>query len=244
MDALADMPAPSSATPDRPHVFVILVNWNRWQDTVECLDSVYRIPYAPLSVVVADNASTDGSIDRIREWAEGRLAFSVPPGSPLRQIPLPPCAIPRACRTVKAGDPDGGVSLTGSRDALVVIDMGRNQGYAAANNAAIRLARSASPRAHLWLVNNDTVVRPDALTPLLVRISEDPRIGLCGSTLLFYDRPETVQARAGAHYRSALGTARQVGLGTHRNAPFAHAAVESRLSYIAGASLFVTPDFV
>ena len=43
-------------------VFIIILNWNGKQDTLECLESVYKIDYPNFDVVVVDNGSTDGSV--------------------------------------------------------------------------------------------------------------------------------------------------------------------------------------
>ena len=55
---------------EAPRLGVVLVNWNGWSDTSECLESVLRSTI-PLNVVVVDNASSNGSSDRIVEWAGG-----------------------------------------------------------------------------------------------------------------------------------------------------------------------------
>jgi GT2 family glycosyltransferase len=50
-----------------PHVFVVLLNWNGWRDTVECLRSLGELNYSNYLIVVVDNGSTDDSVVRIRE---------------------------------------------------------------------------------------------------------------------------------------------------------------------------------
>ncbi len=50
-------------------VFVVVLNWNRADDTLECLRSIsdLHLPNTSLTVVVVDNASTDDSVERIKK---------------------------------------------------------------------------------------------------------------------------------------------------------------------------------
>ena len=50
-----------------PLVYAIVVNWNRCEDTLECLASLEKSSYGNLRVLVVDNGSTDGSCKRIDE---------------------------------------------------------------------------------------------------------------------------------------------------------------------------------
>ncbi|MDP1858863.1 MAG: glycosyltransferase family 2 protein [Gemmatimonadaceae bacterium] len=58
-----------------PKVYVVILNYRTWTDTVECLESLCHTSHRPFEVIVADNASGDGSLDRIREAVDGRLNF-------------------------------------------------------------------------------------------------------------------------------------------------------------------------
>jgi GT2 family glycosyltransferase len=46
---------------------VIVLNWNGWQDTVKCIESLKSLTYPNYEIVVLDNASTNDSVARIRE---------------------------------------------------------------------------------------------------------------------------------------------------------------------------------
>jgi len=49
-----------------PKVFIILVNWNGWEDTVECLHSLPKLDYPNYSTIVVDNGSSDASAEEIK----------------------------------------------------------------------------------------------------------------------------------------------------------------------------------
>ena len=50
-----------------PLISVVIPNWNGAQHLPTCLDALRKQLYSPGEVIVADNASTDGSQDLIRE---------------------------------------------------------------------------------------------------------------------------------------------------------------------------------
>jgi GT2 family glycosyltransferase len=49
-----------------PQVACIILNWNGWQDTIECLDALEECTYPHLTVILVDNGSTDDSVAKIR----------------------------------------------------------------------------------------------------------------------------------------------------------------------------------
>jgi len=61
-----------------PKVAIIILNWNGWKDTIECLESVFRNTYPNYQVIVVDNGSTNGSMEKIKDWAEGKQEFIIP----------------------------------------------------------------------------------------------------------------------------------------------------------------------
>jgi GT2 family glycosyltransferase len=95
----------------------------------------------------------------------------------------------------------------------------------------------------VWLLNNDTVVAGDAMAALVARSRADPRVGICGSTVLYYHAPATVQALGGAALDRWFGVTRHLGDG-ERFAPSASREVESSMDYVLGASMLVTRTFV
>jgi len=52
--------------PHAPKVFIVILNWNGLEDTLECLASVAQLDYPFRQTLVVDNGSTDGSPERLR----------------------------------------------------------------------------------------------------------------------------------------------------------------------------------
>jgi GT2 family glycosyltransferase len=82
------------------------------------------------------------------------------------------------------------------QEALTVIRTGENLGFAGGMNVGIRYAceRGAD---FVWLLNNDTVVAPDALTRLVDGIRDLDRVGIAGPVELDYSHPERVVGSIG-----------------------------------------------
>ena len=47
-----------------PRVSIIILNWNGWEDTIECLESLYQINYDNYNVILVDNDSKDESLKK------------------------------------------------------------------------------------------------------------------------------------------------------------------------------------
>ena len=82
---------------------------------------------------------------------------------------------------------DGGAAAAERIPGVRVIRMGRNAGFAAANNAGIRQSRGDL----LLLLNSDTLVPPGALDRLLERLSATGAAAVAGPRLVDAEgRPE------------------------------------------------------
>ncbi len=119
---------------------VIVLNWNGWQDTLDCLSSLEKLDYPNYKMVVVDNGSTDGSEENIR------TAY-----------------------------PD-----------IEILQSGGNLGFAGGNNIGIKYALEQGTD-YVWLLNNDTVVDPAALTALVEEALFGSFIGMVGSKVYYYE---------------------------------------------------------
>lgn len=217
---------------------VVLVNYRRAADTIECLESLLRSS-VPLQVVVVDNASGDGSIETIMAWAAG--THPAQPASPaMARLSSPPLRKPLACDLIRADD----AGSLPPASVLTVIDAGANRGFAGGNNLGLmHLLRDEKINA-FWLLNNDTVVAPDAAAALLARMAATPRVGMCGTRTMFYWQPDVIQALNGSRFNLLTGTSRSIGAGRPGHFPYNPATIADETDFVLGASLAVSRAFL
>lgn len=222
---------------------VLVVNWNGWADTIECLESLFRYIDDDVRVIVCDNGSTDNSLEKLKAWAEGRLELYLPPTSLLRKLSWPPVPKPISfCLHDQVEAEQGGDAEESAR--LVLIRNRDNLGFAGGNNVGLRYLMARGDFDFVWLLNNDTVAADGALEALYLRMQDRPEIGMCGSTLLHYEQPERVQARGGGWYCHWLGLPWHVGQLGRSTDPVNEAKVEGRINYVVGASMMVSRTFL
>jgi len=224
---------------EQPKVYIIVLNWNGWKDTIECLESLQRLKYNNYSILVVDNASIDGSMGQIRDWADGSTNLE------LRSI-ISETGDKRVnyIEYDRISAEAGGIDefevelqdLPANRK-MIFIQTGSNLGFAGGNNVGIRYALAKGDLDYLWILNNDTVVDEYALAELVIRTGSDDQIGICGSMLRYYYRPNEIQVLGGAVYCKLLGTSRNIVNGTNTE-------VEKKLSYISGASMMISKGFI
>lgn len=213
-------------------VHIVLVNWNGWRDTVECLESLLRVRGGDFCITVCDNGSTDGSIDKIEAYLAGAL-----------ELPTPSSAVWSRLAGARQGQPGwvrvGADGLGAGGSALItIVDGGENRGFAGGNNIGVRRALADPECEFVWLLNNDTVVTAGALDALLQAMATRAELTICGSTLLFYHQPEIVQG-VGGWYNLAIARGGHLGHLAAAGALPARDAVEEQLAYVMGASMFV-----
>ena len=55
--------------------YIIILNYNGWKDTIECLNSLSCIQ-EDCKIVLIDNKSTDDSIDKLEKWIQNQKELS------------------------------------------------------------------------------------------------------------------------------------------------------------------------
>lgn len=223
--------------PAAARIGIILVNWRRADDCIECLESVLRST-VPVRIAVVDNGSGDGSLDRIAGWAAGALA-ATPASAAMAGHSQPPVAKPVPVQRLTALD----AAAAPPAGRLSLIDAGRNGGFAAGNNLGLAHLRRDPQIDTFWLLNNDTVVDPEAAAALIDAMDSSDA-GMCGTVVRFYWRPDRLQALNGHRFNKWTGTSRGIGASQPADQPFDAARVAAETDFILGASLAVSRAFL
>lgn len=174
-----------------PKISIIILNWNRWQDTIECVESVLRIPYPNYEIVIVDNGSTDES------------------------VPI----------------------LSNKFPNLKLIKLKQNIFYAGGNNVGIRYALDSGAR-YIMLLNNDTVVHPDFLNPLVEAMEDDSLLCAVGGTIYYYDEEKKIQ-NIGGSFDYISGKVHWYGEGCVDVGQFSE---KREVNFICGAAIMLRSD--
>lgn len=223
-------------------VYIVLLNWRGWRDTIACLESLFASKGPRFRVVVCDNDSGDGSLDRIIEWACGDI-LAQPPGHPrLSRLMNATSFRPRWQRIDRSA---AEVGFFNDDADLLLVDNGANLGFAAGNNVGLRLAMARDDMDCVWLLNNDTLVEPDCLLQMRERLAIEGDRAVCGSVIHFFDRPEVIQAIGGNRFNRFTGIAGcSEGRFLHESDAPCTQRVASRLSYLSGCSMLMPRAFL
>lgn len=193
----------------QPIVYILILNWNGWQDTILCLESILNLNYLSYRIVVIDNGSTDESISKLNDWSSGKLESNM---YNLKNKPVQ-CLI--YDRTIaEAGgivEQELKINTLPSNQYFILIKSGTNLGYAGGNNIGIRYALKREVN-YIWILNNDTIVEPDALQFLVDAMYSSENIGMVGSLILYANNPKIIWF-AGGSINPWWGCSKHKGMG-------------------------------
>lgn len=227
--------------PGDPRVIILLLNWNGWRDTIECLESLYAIDYPYYDVAVIDNGSSDASVDKIKKWAKGTSpADNVPPNAPAANKIK---EILEYNREEAERGGDGGkkshLVRTPSTSMLIIIKNEGNLGFAEGNNVGIKYALNTGYD-YILLLNNDTVVGARFLTELIGFAEHTPKAGIFGPKVYYHSQTDRIWF-AGGEISWWRGKTRHL----HAHEIDCGQADDAReVDYIVGCSLLIKREVI
>lgn len=217
-------------------VFIVLLNYNGSLDTIECLESLLKLNYENHQIIIVDNSETLVPFENLTSWAQGD--FTVKDTNfenlvfPLVQKPVD------FCKTTEDEFLEKKLN-----HKIVFVKANQNNGFAAGNNIALRYGlKFGTQDSFIWLLNNDTVVDKEALNAQVSYLSKtiNKEIGILGSKLVYYHKPEKIQA-VGGNFNKRFYIPSHICEGesivSQRNNCI-------KIDYVIGASMLVSLKFI
>jgi GT2 family glycosyltransferase len=59
----------------QPLVYIIILNYNGWENTLECIESIKNIDYVSYKIIIVDNCSTDNSMEELNKKLDSNIAL-------------------------------------------------------------------------------------------------------------------------------------------------------------------------
>ena len=152
-----------------PHVSIIILNWNGWRDTIECLESIYQLNYPNYHVIVVDNNSKDNSIKKIKDYCSGNLEIQSQyikykkMNKPIKIVEYSN----QDNENINNSASEYSNSNSNSSLRLYLILNDKNYYFVKGNNIGITFSIKNLKTDCILLLNNDTVVESDLLLELV-----------------------------------------------------------------------------
>lgn len=206
--------------------YIVLLNYNSWQDTIECIESLLKQKYEGIyHIIVVDNASTNDSREQLLHWATTV--------TPVYNIDYSHLLYQEGQFIHVNVKPHATISFIWSQF---------NGGFAYGNNIGIRYSNLNSSDHFLWLLNNDTIVMEDTLQELVnfyITQNKSKKTGLVGCLQRYYHNPEIVQTMYGK-YNTWLGLPKEHGAG--QPVTVVNQILDKEIDYLSGACLLTHTD--
>jgi hypothetical protein len=176
-------------------VYIIILNYKGWKDTIECLESALKIDYENFQIIVVDNNSPDNSLEKLISWAKGDLSLDFLDKVRLKKFIFPLEKKPLSFIFYKQNEAIHGNlkdKESANKKSIIFIQAEQNLGFASGNNIGIKYAFKKNDFDYLWLLNNDTVLPPKTLKNWLLFLSKDKTIQLSGCVNYHYWSPNNI----------------------------------------------------
>lgn len=148
-------------------IAIILLNWNGWEDTVECVKSILEVNDVEYSIIIVDNGSTNDSVSKISGFlhSKGVCLYTIQEGE---SITFP----------IKKRD-------------VIMYQLNTNYGFAKGNNLGIKLLTNQNID-YFWILNNDTIIEKNSIKILKSFMDSNSDYKACTPQIRYYSHRNTI----------------------------------------------------
>ncbi len=243
----------------QPKLYIVLVNFNGHNNTVETLESLAKQSYKEFQIVVVDN-NTPSSLQIIKEWANGTRTIEFNPPAEIRMYSSPDCNKPALWKSYDVAEAEKGGNILSEKELelkiagnnaapfkypLIFVQAKSDIGFAGGNNVGSRYALQKGDADFVWLLNNDTTLEYDALRHLVAKAAAcqaaGEKVGMIGSKLRWYRWPDKINA-IGGMFNKWTTWSYHLGVREVDNGQYDRDDV--KFDYVYGASIFIRKEFL
>jgi GT2 family glycosyltransferase len=192
-------------------VFIVILNYKKWEDTAHCIDSVLDSDHPNFTIFVIDNFSGNDSLEKIIENGRQKRPDQYSKPNFFSKI-----------HSSQINDAFDCANLP----KILFIQNHENKGFASGNNVALKRIRHEN--AYVWLLNPDMVIEPGTIAALLDTAKKNDYKTIVGATVKYYEDKEKVHFYGGATINFNTAT---ITFADSKSAL-------SSLDYISGGCLF------
>lgn len=160
----------------KTRITIIILNYNNYNDTIECFESIDNSNADSYDIIIVDNKSTDNSYTKLFEYFKNKK---------------------NSFYEVNSLNPKEKIFETHNFNRkIILLETDYNGGYAYGNNQGIK--RSNSMKSDFVLIlNNDTIVTKNFLSPL-VNTAQHNNAGIIGSKINYFSNQDTIWFNGGS----------------------------------------------
>ncbi len=206
---------------------IIILNWNNWEDTIECLQSINNAKIIDSSILIIDNGSTDNSLNQLYDYCKSttnnkKFKFN--------QIIY-----------FKKGKFIFNQKINSKSFQINILSNDDNYGYAGGHNIAFKFLAKFFTFENYLILNNDTVVDNKYFTELTFVANKFPDYGIIGSRIVDYYNSNIIQSIGGT---INMWTGRRHHFGTKFYETQLKRKFVVKVDFVSGASLLIKSDII
>ncbi|MDW7691032.1 glycosyltransferase family 2 protein [Flammeovirgaceae bacterium SG7u.111] len=224
-------------------VYITLVNWNNYNDTVECIASLTKLQDPNFQILIVDNGSSNGSVEVFKDLMTGECKEQEYTDYLKEKIGDVDITVLNEDHTIQFEHKTSRESNPFQHPVLVVNKL-QNAGFAGGQNACFKYIMEQGDYSYAWMLNNDTEVVPDSLSTMVTEIESDEKIGMVGSVLIYHGEKEKIQTIGGGKFYPLLSATKLQYKNMHISEldnVTKEEAVE-KLDFLMGASVLVRKE--
>lgn len=208
------------------NVSIILVNYNSWKDTIECIDSINKNNYKNYNIIVVDNFSSNDSVEKLEKYFCGEEYLINEIKYKLNQdVVICDCKNGEFCNFNK--------KILNQQIYFIKNDI--NGGFSKGNNIGFLFCEKFLSTEYYWVLNNDVIIEKNTIEEQLKVSKENNDNALLGVTILEYFNKELIQCTCGGRYNIWTTISKNQNKGKNKKEL---EDLSEMSDYISGCSIF------